>query len=155
MGKVLPSTESTDRATGSLAVLGVDQCVETHRSLTDPDYLGMLLTTSAIHGHRMEMPLKIVKPSTQKISVAGKPPQREGIPAGVGEAASADSRCIGWADQEAARGYLAFCFNRFDAAFASRLLDLASVDAVPVIQIDAFRANDGRHVAHLINQTGR
>lgn len=50
---MLPPTMSTDRASGSLAIWG-DQCDESHRSLEDLDCLGMLLTTSAIHGPRME-----------------------------------------------------------------------------------------------------
>jgi len=33
-----------------------------HRSLADPDYLGMLLTTSAIHVQIMEIRLSLVKP---------------------------------------------------------------------------------------------
>lgn len=37
-----------------MAILGVDQCGEPHRSLADPDYMGMLLTTSAVHGDRMK-----------------------------------------------------------------------------------------------------
>jgi len=48
-----------------MAILGVDQCGKPHRSLADPDYMGMLLTTSAIHGHSMKILLLIVKPQVK------------------------------------------------------------------------------------------
>jgi hypothetical protein len=65
-----------------MAILGVDLCGKPHRSLADPDYLGMLLTTSAIHEHSMEIPLRIVK-LLVKTSWEASPEGR--FPAGVSE----------------------------------------------------------------------
>jgi len=51
---MLASTVSTDRATASEAILGgINALNEAHRSLADPGYMGMWLTTSARHGHSM------------------------------------------------------------------------------------------------------
>jgi hypothetical protein len=57
-----------------MAILGVDQCGKPHRSLSDPDYMGMLLTTSAIHGYSMKSLLLVVK---LHVKNSEKPPQRE------------------------------------------------------------------------------
>lgn len=62
-----------------MAILGVDQCGKPHRSLADPDYLGMLLTTSAIHVQIMEIRLSLVKPLPGKLRgnlPVGKAPYR-------------------------------------------------------------------------------
>lgn len=57
-----------------MAILGVDQCGKPHRSLADPDYMGMLLTTSAIHGYSMKILMLVVKPHVRNF--------REASPAG-------------------------------------------------------------------------